>query len=431
MGKELPPESRRRFIRQSIRRLARWGADVSESAATAARSALGPRLAGVRPDEPTPVVKRPVGPIWLNRAPEMAYSRLGRTDFMVSRVVLGGGSLRLDRLDLIREAVDRGINSIDTALNYGESELALARALPELRDRIWIFSKMPPFRPIEAEGAAQRSPCAESAFWEFLDSTLARLGTDHLDGYLLQAIDEPWRLTDEALLASISRARQDGRIRHAGVSTHRNVKAVVEAALQAEVFDFMMLPVNPWTLNRMQPLLEKLRERDVGVLAMRVAAGLEFLPPQRRPPLHELPEALTARQLVQLYMLEFSSCPGFLIDVESRAQLAEAIGVAACQPSFIEMNELQAVVEQELQPNCAVCGELRPPSLKSFERAADRHFRRRLDAPYFEGEAGLGAGREASTGGSLFEAICERCEAARAPSCGEDEPPPGSERLAP
>jgi len=60
-----------------------------------------------------------------------SYGRLGRTDWAVSDTVLGAGRLRQDDWKLVRAALDRGVNYIDTAPDYSAegSELAVGRAL--------------------------------------------------------------------------------------------------------------------------------------------------------------------------------------------------------------------------------------------------------------------------------------------------------------
>src|SRR5947209_1330966 len=69
--------------------------------------------------------------------------RLGRTGLVVSEVALGGGSLNEGRLDLLRAALDAGINLWDTAPGYGEgaSEEAIGRLLTTRggRDRVILM----------------------------------------------------------------------------------------------------------------------------------------------------------------------------------------------------------------------------------------------------------------------------------------------------
>lgn len=73
-----------------------------------------------------------------------SYGRLGRTDWPISDTVLGAGRLRADDWKLVRAALDRGINYIDTAPDYSVegSELAVGRALADHpRDQVFLATK--------------------------------------------------------------------------------------------------------------------------------------------------------------------------------------------------------------------------------------------------------------------------------------------------
>src|SRR5437588_267601 len=68
---------------------------------------------------------------WRNRQPGVAYRRLGRTGYMISEVVMGGNTIAPDNYEHILEALDLGLNYLDTAPAYGRgrSEEGYARVL--------------------------------------------------------------------------------------------------------------------------------------------------------------------------------------------------------------------------------------------------------------------------------------------------------------
>ncbi|HZT31639.1 MAG TPA: hypothetical protein VFA33_17265 [Bryobacteraceae bacterium] len=55
---------------------------------------------------------------WRNRQPGVAYRRLGRTNFMISEVVMGGNTIAPDNYEHVLAALDRGLNYLDTAPAY-------------------------------------------------------------------------------------------------------------------------------------------------------------------------------------------------------------------------------------------------------------------------------------------------------------------------
>ena len=195
--------------------------------------------------------------------------------------VLGFGCMRLPVVDgdparideacatrLLREAIDDGVNYIDTAYPYhgGRSESFVGRALKDgYRRRVRLATKCPTFL-VQAEGDWER----------FLDEQLRRLDTDKVDFYLLHALNtERWETVKRlGGLRALDRARSDRRIARAGFSFHGSPDnfAEVLAAYDWEVcqIQFNLLDVD------FQAGLAGLRlaaSRGVGVIAMEPLRG--------------------------------------------------------------------------------------------------------------------------------------------------------------
>ncbi len=130
----------------------------------------------------------------------MLYRRFGKTDEMVS--ILGFGCMRLPLIskndptsidekkstDLIRFAIDQGVNYIDTAYPYhgkgmrsgGQSEPFLAKVLKDgYRDKVKLATKLPSWLIKTREDMDK-----------YLNDQLKRLETDHIDFYLLHALNK-------------------------------------------------------------------------------------------------------------------------------------------------------------------------------------------------------------------------------------------------
>ena len=77
--------------------------------------------------------------IWRSKAPTMEYARMGRTNYMVSRVVIGNAGNDA----LWRRMMAAGMNYFDTASNYGggNHEIQLSETFRKHRDKLWITSK--------------------------------------------------------------------------------------------------------------------------------------------------------------------------------------------------------------------------------------------------------------------------------------------------
>lgn len=152
----------------------------------------------------------------------MLYRKMESTGDDLS--ILGFGCMRLPqkagRIDeeratqQIRDAIDRGINYIDTAVPYhmGTSEPFVGRVLSEgYRDKVRLATKLPPWQTSTREDMDR-----------ILGEQLRRLKTDRIDYYLLHALNgKSWeKMRDLGALEFLERARADGRILNAGFSFH-------------------------------------------------------------------------------------------------------------------------------------------------------------------------------------------------------------------
>lgn len=195
----------------------------------------------------------------------MQYRSFGRNGFEVS--ALGFGCMRLPLLDddpshidedqatrMIRYAVDRGVNYVDTAYPYhrGRSEEVVGRILKDgYRSRVILATKCPVWL-VESTGD----------FDKYLDEQLTRLDTDFFDIYLLHALDQGrWQKARSlGALDFLSRALKDGRIKYAGFSFHDNLTVFKEIV---DSYDWTMCQI---MLNYVNP------DFQAGVQGMKYAA---------------------------------------------------------------------------------------------------------------------------------------------------------------
>jgi aryl-alcohol dehydrogenase-like predicted oxidoreductase len=98
-----------------------------------------------------PEKKKPaeIRPEWRNRQESMAYRQLGRTGFMVSELVFGSERITPDNIRPIEVAIERGVNYLDTAPQYGRgaSETAIGKVLnsSSKREKVFLATKLSSF----------------------------------------------------------------------------------------------------------------------------------------------------------------------------------------------------------------------------------------------------------------------------------------------
>jgi aryl-alcohol dehydrogenase-like predicted oxidoreductase len=190
-------------------------------------------------------------------APLIRKRRLGRTGLEVSEV--GFGCMITSDASVISRAADLGVNLFDTARGYqgGNNERLVGAALEGRRDKVVVSTK---------SGAGTKAAALAE-----LDESLRQLGTDHVDVWYLHGKRSAADLTDELLDAQRT-AREQGKIRFAGVSLHSGHEEVIPAAIEKKM-DVVLLTYNFTMGDRIDPLLRALDEAGVGVVAMKVMSG--------------------------------------------------------------------------------------------------------------------------------------------------------------
>ncbi len=220
----------------------------------------------------------------------MQYRSFGRLDWRPS--ALGFGLMRLPVIDnqpgrideplatrMVRYAIDNGVNYVDTAYPYhgGQSESFAGRALQHgYRDRVKLATKLPSWLIKTADDLSR-----------YLDEQLERLQTDHIDFYLLHALNQHnWpKLRDLGVLAWAERMMTQGCIHHLGFSFHDNLATFKEIIDAYENWTFCQIQYNYMDIDY-QAGVQGLRyaaEKGLGVVIMEPLRGgqLSKTPPER------------------------------------------------------------------------------------------------------------------------------------------------------
>jgi L-galactose dehydrogenase len=204
----------------------------------------------------------------------MDYVTLGRTELRVSvaglgcggfsRLGLGTGRSEAEAVGLVRQALDLGINLIDTAAVYGTEHVVgeAIRSVP--RDRVVIATKawIP---PREGRSAADRAVAS-------LDNSLRQLGTDYVDIFQLhgvspRAYDRAFDLIAPALL----KERDKGKIRHLGVTETGSSDPeheMVQRAVEDGMWDVVMIAFHMMHQNARAKVFPGTVAKRVGTLLM-------------------------------------------------------------------------------------------------------------------------------------------------------------------
>ncbi|PNY79488.1 aldo/keto reductase [Deinococcus koreensis] len=169
----------------------------------------------------------------------MQYRTLGRSGLIVSAFALGtmqfGQAMNMGSLDqaattdMVKFALDQGINFIDTADVYsrGESESQLGVALRGLREEVVLASK---FRLPMSDTNVNRSGATRVNILRGVESSLRRLQTDYLDLYQVHGWDSHTPL--EETLSTLNDLVRRGLVRHIGLSNYLAWQAATALGIQ-------------------------------------------------------------------------------------------------------------------------------------------------------------------------------------------------------
>src|ERR1700704_5776278 len=168
----------------------------------------------------------------------MKYRKLGNTGLIVSEVALGtmqfGGRMNMGNLGqedttrMVKVALDRGINFIDTADVYslGESESLVGNALRGVRQEIVLATKvrLPMSENFNRSGATRVNIMRE------VDGSLQRLQTDYIDLYQVHGWDSNTPL--EETLRTLDDLVREGKVRYIGLSNLMSWQAATAVMMQ-------------------------------------------------------------------------------------------------------------------------------------------------------------------------------------------------------
>jgi aryl-alcohol dehydrogenase-like predicted oxidoreductase len=200
----------------------------------------------------------------------MQYRTLGRTGIQVSPYALGTlmfatsmGNAPEDSARMIHKALDAGINVVDTADAYGDSEDVVGKALEGRRDDVVLATKFsrPTGQDPNHQGASRR--------WivTAVENSLRRLRTDYIDLYQLHRPDP--RTDIEETLSALTDLLRSGKVRSIGAS-ETPATDIVEAQWVAERRGLARFH----TEQPAYSILNRGIERDVLPVAQRFGMGV-------------------------------------------------------------------------------------------------------------------------------------------------------------
>jgi aryl-alcohol dehydrogenase-like predicted oxidoreductase len=292
-------------------------------------------VAGAAAESPTPA---PAPQQAKGHAPQLSYRTLGKTGMKVTSV--GYGCMITSDSSVIARAVDMGINYFDTSRNYqnGQNERMVGAALGTNRENIFLSSKCD-----EKTGAGILAE---------LDTSLKELNTDHLDVWYLHGLGSAAQITDD-LVEAQRKAKQQGKVRFIGVSTH-TLPAIVDRVIETRL-DVVLAQYNFTSPEAYGAGLDKLSQAGVGLVAMKVMARAGR---RGRGGAQPVPEAPAGRQAAALkWVIKNPAIATTVPSMTDIDQLEQNFSVMGQAFTDADSKVLTAALAEIRPYFCSMCGK--------------------------------------------------------------------------
>lgn len=192
----------------------------------------------------------------------MATVKLGKTGIVTDKN--GFGALPIQRVSddeavrILQKAYDGGVTFFDTARFYTDSEHKLGLAFKGMRDKVIIATKT----------AAKNA----DEFWKDIRTSLDNLQTDYIDIYQFHNPSFCPKPGDgTGLYGAMLEAKQNGMIKHIGITNHR--LKVAHEAIDSGLYETLQFPFCYLASDEDIELVTKCKQADMGFIAMKALSG--------------------------------------------------------------------------------------------------------------------------------------------------------------
>ena len=279
-----------------------------------------------------------------------SYRPLGRTGWNMSDISFGTAHVRDP--DVVRMALDRGINYLDTSPDYSdaESERVVGEGIRGRRDKVFVASKFcTPAGHLATDSKVEDIVAA-------VEGSLKRLGTDYLDLCHIHACNEVERLMAPTFHEAFDRLKEQGKVRFLGVSSHTpELETVMNTAVDSGRFHVIMVAYNFNNWPDLSSIVTKAHDKGVGVVAMKTLKGAyhtvlaDFTPDERN----------SFTQAAFKWVQSNDKVSGLVVSIAKVSQLDEYL-FASGQPvapkdlALLERYD-HLVTKQYCRPGCGEC----------------------------------------------------------------------------
>ena len=237
---------------------------------------------------------------------------LGKTNLKVNDI--GCGGIPIQRLtqqevnEMINVMIDQGVNFIDTARGYSNSEMLIGNAIEGKREYFILATK-----------SMART---YDAMKLDIETSLKNLKTNYIDLYQLHNV--PIGENIEGAIKALEEAKMEKKIGHIGITSHSI--EMLEKAIEDNYFETVQFPYNI-VEKQAEKLFSKANKNNIGVIVMKPLAG----------------GAITDSELALKYILNNADISVIIPGMESVEQIISNNSVKPCDFTVEEEKKIAEI----------------------------------------------------------------------------------------
>ncbi len=269
--------------------------------------------------------------------PKPVYRILGRTGLKIS--VVSFGAMLTPEPEVIRAAIEQGVNYIDTARKYmgGKNEEIVGKAVKGMRDKVFIASKTLPESKTKAEIIRD------------VEISLKALETDHIDVIQLHNVTDRGRIFIAETREALALLKKQGKVRFCGVTTHKNEAEVLNALVDdsERFFDTCLVKYNFKSDKEVSAAIDRAASAGIGIIAMKTQAGGYDTTATGK---------ITPHQAALKWALQNPRVTAAIPGMKNMTQLREDIAVMGMSFNYADERRLDLYAEAIAPFYCNFCG---------------------------------------------------------------------------
>jgi len=216
----------------------------------------------------------------------MHYRRLGKTELEVS--VVGFGGIPIQRVDedvavaCVQRAIELGVNFLDTARGYGDSENKFGKAIKGMREKVYVATKGHGWAPDDPEHSWNKKRTSD---WirRDIEESLKALDIDKIDLYQIWDVETGSAdslFEADGAIAGVHKAMDEGLVDHIGITSHA-APDTIKRFIESGEFETIMVALNflgrsfhtGESVGAHGELIAMAAEHDMGVIVMKPMGG--------------------------------------------------------------------------------------------------------------------------------------------------------------